>query len=54
MYLQPEEIPPVPEQTARVVSSAFPKGNLYMRLRFGARACFQNRYILKKDAIALL
>ncbi len=35
MCLHPEEIPPVPDETVRVASSAFPKGNLYMRLRFG-------------------
>ncbi|PSM45462.1 IS5/IS1182 family transposase [Chroococcidiopsis sp. CCALA 051] len=33
MCLHPEEIPPVPEQTVRVALAAFPKGNLYMRLR---------------------
>ena len=33
MCLHPEEIPPVPEQTAYVAKAAFPKGNLYMRLR---------------------
>lgn len=33
MCLHPEEIPPIPEQTVRVAKSAFPKGNLYMRLR---------------------
>ena len=33
MCLHPEEIPPVPDETVRVASSAFPKGNLYMRLR---------------------
>lgn len=33
MCLHPEEIPPVPDETARVAVAAFPKGNLYMRLR---------------------
>jgi hypothetical protein len=33
MCLHPEEISPVPEATALVAKSAFPKGNLYMRLR---------------------
>ncbi len=33
MCLRPEEIPIVPYQTARVAALAFPKGNLYMRLR---------------------
>ncbi len=33
MSLQPEAIPPIPEETVRVARAAFPKGNLYMRLR---------------------
>jgi transposase len=31
--LHPEPIGPVPEETARVARAAFPKGNVYMRLR---------------------
>lgn len=30
---QPEPISPVPEETARVARAAFPKGNVYLRLR---------------------
>ncbi len=33
MSLQPREIPPVPEDTQRVARAAFPKGNVYVRLR---------------------
>lgn len=33
MSLQPEPVGPVPEETARVARAAFPKGNVYMRLR---------------------
>ena len=33
MSLKPQPIQPVPEQTARVAQSAFPKGSPYMRLR---------------------
>ena len=33
MSLQPQPIGPVPEETARVAQAAFPKGNVYMRLR---------------------
>lgn len=33
MSLQPQVIPPVPEETIRVARAAFPHGNLYMRLR---------------------
>lgn len=31
--LRPEILKPIPEETARVASLAFPKGNLYLRLR---------------------
>ena len=33
MSLKPEAISPVPEETARIARAAFPKGNLYLRLR---------------------
>ena len=33
MSLHPQPIPPVPAQTALVAQAAFPKGNLYLRLR---------------------
>lgn len=33
MCLKPHSIPPVPEETARVARAAYPKGNVYMRLR---------------------
>lgn len=33
MSLQPTPIAPVPEETARVVRSAFPKGNRYLEIR---------------------
>ena len=33
MSLKPEPIGPVPEETARIARAAFPKGNLYLRLR---------------------
>lgn len=33
MSLRPESIPDVPEETARVACVAFPKGNLYMKMR---------------------
>ena len=33
MSLQPQEIPPIPEETRRVAQAAFPRGNVYMRLR---------------------
>jgi transposase len=33
MCLHPGEIPPIPNETVRIAKAAFPKGNLYMRLR---------------------
>jgi transposase len=33
MSLQPLPVPPVPAETARIVRAAFPKGNLYVRMR---------------------
>ena len=33
MSLKPEMIPPVPEETARIARTAFPKGNRYLTMR---------------------
>jgi transposase len=33
MLRHPQEIPPIPEETRRVAQAAFPRGNMYMRLR---------------------
>ena len=33
MSLNPQEISPVPEETARIAHAAYPKGNVYMRMR---------------------
>jgi transposase len=33
MSLKPQAIEPVPEETVRVAKAAFPKGNMYMRMR---------------------
>jgi len=33
MSIKPMAIPPVPQETARVARAAFPKGNIYMKLR---------------------
>ncbi|MHC5612617.1 MAG: IS1182 family transposase [Nostoc sp.] len=43
MCLHPEEIPPVPEETARVANAAFPKGNMYMCLRDEMGIFFQDQ-----------
>ncbi len=33
MSLRTKSIPDVPEETARVARAAFPKGNLYLKMR---------------------
>ena len=33
MSIQPQDNYPIPEETRRVAQAAFPKGNLYMRMR---------------------
>jgi transposase len=33
MLVRPEPIRPVPKETVRVAKAAFPKGNLYMKMR---------------------
>jgi len=33
MSLQPQPVCPVPEETARIARAAFPRGNVYMRVR---------------------
>jgi len=31
--IKPQEIDPIPEETARIARSSFPKGNLYIKMR---------------------
>jgi transposase len=33
MSLHPQVLCPIPEETARVARAAYPKGNVYMRIR---------------------
>lgn len=42
MSLQPQEIAPVPEETQRVTRAAFPKGNIYVRMRDEIGAIFDD------------
>src|SRR5688572_21283109 len=42
MCLRPEEIGPVPEETARVARAAFPSGNLYLRIRDALGAIYDD------------
>ena len=46
MSLRPEEIPPVPEETCRVAQAAFPRGNIYMRMRDELGAIDDNQLFL--------
>ena len=33
MSLKPALVPPIPEETKRIATNSFPKGNTYMRMR---------------------
>ena len=43
MSLRSQPIPPVPEETVKVAQAAFPKGNLYLRLREELGVFYQDR-----------
>jgi len=42
MTLHPQAIAPIPEETVRVARVAFPKGNLYLRMRDGLGVFFND------------
>lgn len=42
MSMQPQPIPPVPEDTAAVAQAAFPKGNLYLQIRDTLGSIYQD------------
>jgi transposase len=42
MTLQPQQEFSIPEETARVARAAYPKGNLYMKMRDGLGTIYQN------------
>ena len=42
MSLKPHDIPPVPEETARVARAAFPHGSPYLTFRDALGTIFQN------------
>jgi transposase len=46
MSLRPEEIPPVPEETCRVAQAAFPRGNIYMRMRDELGAIYDDQLFI--------
>ena len=43
MSLQPQEVPPVPDETRRIARAAFPKGNVYIRRRDALGAIYQDQ-----------
>lgn len=42
MSMQPQPIPPVPEDTAAVARATFPKGNLYLQLHDTLGSIYQD------------
>ena len=42
MSMRPQEINPVPEETARVARAANPKGNIYMNMRDELGSIYQD------------
>ena len=46
MSLQPQALPEIPEETARVARTLFPNGNRYMWLRDGLSAIYQDEQFL--------
>lgn len=47
MTLHSQSVPPVPEQTAQVARAAFPKGNLYLRLRDELGSLYEDEMFAK-------
>ena len=50
---QPREIAPVPEETQRVARTAFPKGNVYVRLHDEIGTIFDDPALIIVPAITL-
>jgi transposase len=44
MSLQPQEVPPVPDETRRAARAAFAKGNVYVRMRDALGAIYHDRF----------
>jgi hypothetical protein len=44
MSLQPQEVPPVPDETRRIARAAFPKSNVYIRMRDALGAIYQHTF----------
>jgi transposase len=43
MSLQPQEVPPVPDETRRIARAAFPKGHVYIRMRDALGAIYHDQ-----------
>jgi transposase len=46
MSLKPRAIPPVPEETADVAHKAFPKGNVFMKMRDELGVIFEDEQFM--------
>ncbi|MDQ6645347.1 MAG: transposase, partial [Chloroflexota bacterium] len=46
MSLQPQKLPEIPEETARIAKILFPKGNKYLWLREELDAIYQDEHFL--------
>lgn len=44
MSLHPQAIAPIPEETQRVARAAFPKGNIYLRMRDEIGTVFNDHF----------
>jgi len=42
LSLKPVDLTPIPEETARIAKAAFPKGNIYLKLRDELGALYQD------------
>ena len=45
MSLQPQEVSPVPDETRRIARAAFPKGNMYIRIRDALGAIYHDQLL---------
>jgi transposase len=45
MSLKPEELGPIPQETARVAHAAYPKGNVFMRMRDELGSIYQDEAV---------
>ncbi len=49
MSLHPSPVPPVPDETLRVARAAFPRGNLYVRMRDTFATLFEDAMFSRRS-----